>query len=95
MRHALMMILAGVMAGLAGAAIVVILLALATPLRANAGLYERHLLEKVHDLLRWDLCSRANAGWGFKKGRGGTSEEWWHAVQKRFECHKLLDEDLQ
>ena len=53
------------------------------------------LLEEIRDLLRWDLCSRANAGWGFKKGRGGTSEEWWSPVQTRFECHKLLDEDLQ
>ena len=91
MRHALMMILAGVMAGLAGAAIVVILLALATPLRANAGLYERHLLEKVHDLLRLQLCATRRAG----SRSGGISHEWYPVVHEQAECHKLLDEDLQ
>ena len=58
---------------------------------AKAGIYEGRKLDAISELLRWQICATRKAG----ARSGGISHKWHAPTQKRFECHKLLDEDLQ
>ena len=55
---------------------------------ARAGLYERQLTKEIRDSQRWLICLAV-------RQPPGPGRDFTRAVERRFECEKLLEENLQ